>query len=353
MALNFPASPALNQEYTIGEVVWTWNGTAWQRKPASVTVNTTSFTIPTSFLVKRQLFTASGTSAVVTMSTAPSSVDNLLVYVSGVEQPKGYFSLVGSTVVLGGTPSAGEEIEVLDFSSGAVLGAMNRTVQTFIATEGQTVVTSSTTYTPALLDVYVNGVMLFTDEYTATNGTTVTFTEALEALDEVKLISYVTVAPDAVGFTIKKQSYVVASATQSTFLVTSGYRIGYVDVYLNGVKLLDSSDYTAVDGNNVVLTQPAVIQDVVEVQSYLTSSTAGSGGGSTSTTGYVNRKFTGNGSTNTVTLTSSALSVNSVLVFENGVCQMPGDDYTVAGGVLTFLTAPASGVVVQIRELPV
>jgi hypothetical protein len=157
--------------------------------------------------------------------------------------------------------------------------------------------------------------------------------------------------PDAVGFTIKKQSYVVSSATQSSFTVTAGYRPGYVDVYLNGVKLLDSSDYTAVDGNTVVLDSPAVLLDVVEVQSYLTSSTAGSGSGTTTT--YVNRKFIGNGTVNTVSLTSSSLTANSVLVFENGVCQMPGDDYTVFSGVLTFVTAPAAGVSVQIRELPV
>jgi hypothetical protein len=90
---------------------------------------------------------------------------------------------------------------------------------------------------------------------------------------------------------------------------------------------------------------------VVEVQSYLTSSTSGGGTGTTTT--YITRKFTGNGSTNTVTLSTSSLTVNSVLVYENGVCQMPGDDYTVAGGVLTFSNAPAAGVVVQIRELPV
>jgi hypothetical protein len=350
MALNFPASPAVNDTYSIGDVVWYWNGTVWQRKISTSSTGAT-FSIPTSFTVRRQLFTATGSNSTVTLANAPTSVDNVVLYISGVEQPKGYYSLSGVTLYLGGIPAAGEEIEVLDFSSGAVLGAMNRIVQTFVATEGQTSVTSASTYTPALLDVYVNGVLLFTDEYTATDGTLVNFTDALEVGDEIKLVSYVTVSPDAVGFTIKKQSYIVSSATQSSFTVSSGYRIGYVDVYLNGVKLLDSSDYTAIDGNTVILASPAILQDVVEVQSYLTSSTGGSGSGTTTT--YVNRKFTGNGSTSTVTLTSSSLTANSVLVFENGVCQMPGDDYTVAGGVLTFVTAPAAGVSVQIRELPV
>jgi hypothetical protein len=349
MALNFPNSPSVGQTFTVGDVVWSWNGTVWQRQNTNWTG---TFSIPTSFAVKRTLATATGTTATVALTATPSSADNVVVYVSGVEQPKGYYTVVGNTVVLGGVPQAGEEIEVLDFSSGAVLGAINRTIQTFVATEGQTVYTSTTTYTPSLLDVYVNGVLLFTDEYTATNGSTITFTEALEVGDEVRLILYTTVAPDPVGFTIKKQSYVVSATTQTTFTVSSGYRPGYVDVYLNGVKLLDSSDYTAQDGNTVILTQAAARSDVVEVQSYLTSTTSTSGGTGTTTT-YITRKFTGDGNTATVTLSTSSLTANSVLVYENGVCQMPGDDYTVAGGVLTFLTAPVSGVVVQIRELPI
>ena len=30
MAISFPSSPALNQQYTYGNRTWSWNGTAWQ-----------------------------------------------------------------------------------------------------------------------------------------------------------------------------------------------------------------------------------------------------------------------------------------------------------------------------------
>ena len=65
----------------------------------------------------------------------------------------------------------------------------------------------------------------------------------------------------------------------------------------------------------------------------------------------VTRNYTGDGSDTTFTVTSGA-AVDNVLVFENGVCQKPTTDYTISGTVLTFATAPVSGVAIQIRELP-
>ena len=65
----------------------------------------------------------------------------------------------------------------------------------------------------------------------------------------------------------------------------------------------------------------------------------------------VTRNYTGDGSTTGFTVTSGA-AVDDVLVFENGVCQKPTTDYTISGTTLTFTTAPANGVAIQIRELP-
>jgi len=65
---------------------------------------------------------------------------------------------------------------------------------------------------------------------------------------------------------------------------------------------------------------------------------------------FNNRKYTGNGSTTGFTVTSGQ-STASVIVTENGVVQQPTDDYAVSGTTLTFTTAPADGVIVNIREL--
>ena len=67
---------------------------------------------------------------------------------------------------------------------------------------------------------------------------------------------------------------------------------------------------------------------------------------------YTTRNYTGDGSDTTFTVTSGA-TVDSVVVTENGIVQRPTNDYTISGTTLTFTTAPATGVAIQIRELPV
>lgn len=60
-----------------------------------------------------------------------------------------------------------------------------------------------------------------------------------------------------------------ATAGQTSF-ATAGYTAGFLDVYLNGVHLLDSADYTATNGSDIVLTVGAAAGDVLEVVSYST-----------------------------------------------------------------------------------
>ena len=58
-----------------------------------------------------------------------------------------------------------------------------------------------------------------------------------------------------------------ATASQTTF--TLNYNVGYVDVYLNGVKLT-TSDYTASTGTTVVLGVAAALNDIVETIAWTT-----------------------------------------------------------------------------------
>ena len=59
---------------------------------------------------------------------------------------------------------------------------------------------------------------------------------------------------------------VTATASQTLFTVTGGYRINQVAVFRNGVRLADGSDYTARDGATVTLLSPAALNDVLEFQ---------------------------------------------------------------------------------------
>ena len=55
-----------------------------------------------------------------------------------------------------------------------------------------------------------------------------------------------------------------ATASQTAFTVTGGYRINALTVYRNGVCLVDGSDYTAIDGSIVTLTTGASASDTLE-----------------------------------------------------------------------------------------
>ena len=60
--------------------------------------------------------------------------------------------------------------------------------------------------------------------------------------------------------------------------------------------------------------------------------------------------MTGDGSDTTLTI-NSGRTVDDVLVFVNGICLVPTDDYTISGTTLTFTLAPASSAEVVVRYI--
>ena len=76
--------------------------------------------------------------------------------------------------------------------------------------------------------------------------------------------------------TARTSALATATAGQTSF--SFAYNVGFLDVFVNGVKL-QSSEFTATNGTSVVLTHGAFVGDQVEFISYNTTAT-GSGGGS-------------------------------------------------------------------------
>jgi P2-related tail formation protein len=72
-------------------------------------------------------------------------------------------------------------------------------------------------------------------------------------------------AGSAVNGTSERNVY-TATGGQTTFAVT--YDIGFVDVYLNGVKLTINTDFTATSGTNIVLAVGATGGDIVDIVAY-------------------------------------------------------------------------------------
>ena len=78
---------------------------------------------------------------------------------------------------------------------------------------------------------------------------------------------YIGRAPSDSSVTIARQHY-NPTGVQTDFTFNSGYTVGLIDAYLNGVKLIEGNDYTASDGSTVGLTTTAISLDTLELVAY-------------------------------------------------------------------------------------
>jgi hypothetical protein len=164
---------------------------------------------------------------------------------------------------------------------------------------------------------------------------------------------YIGRAPSDSSITVARQTNQPTGVT-TTFVFNSGYEVGYLDVYVNGSKLINALDYTATDTQNVSLTTAAQSGDVIEFVAYkafnltnVVSSTSGdltvegsvTASGSVTATGNVissgnvtATSFIGDGSSLTGIANTNNLRTNFLEV--SGISTLSGG-LTVAG-VSTF-----------------
>ena len=64
---------------------------------------------------------------------------------------------------------------------------------------------------------------------------------------------YIGRAPGDSSVVVARQTF-EPSGVQTNFTFASGYRPGYIDAYLNGIRLVNAQDYTATDSSVVGLT---------------------------------------------------------------------------------------------------
>jgi hypothetical protein len=95
-----------------------------------------------------------------------------------------------------------------------------------------------------------------------------------------------------------------ATAGQQVFTVTGGYVVGLIDVYVNGVKLIPSTDFTAGNGTSVTLTTGVVLADIVSIITYTANITVPS--------------VSGSGTTNTIAKFVGASAIGDSAITDNG-----------------------------------
>ena len=152
---------------------------------------------------------------------------------------------------------------------------------------------------------------------------------------------YIGRAPSDSSITVARQTNQPTGVT-TTFVFNSGYEVGYLDVYVNGSKLINALDYTATDTQNVSLTTAAQNGDVIEFVAYkafnltnVVSSTSGdltvegsvTASGSVTATSFIGDGSSLTGIANTNNLRTNFLEVSGISTLSGGL--------TVAG-VSTF-----------------
>lgn len=124
-------------------------------------------------------------------------------------------------------------------------------------------------------------------------------------------------AGSSVNGTTDRVTYTAADG-QTVFAAT--YDAGYVDVWMNGVKLVAGSDFTATDGTNITLSAGALEGDIVDIVAYGTFTLADHYTKTEADSRYVNAAgdtMTGNLDV-TGTITSDGLTVDGdVLLSDN------------------------------------
>lgn len=120
-------------------------------------------------------FSGNGSTTAWTLSTAPAGTTSILVSVSGILQDPSTYSVVGTTLTLGGAAPIGTgniSVRYLGIPAAGVVTTAYRTVTEFTATAGQTTFTPPS-YSVGFIAVYLNGARLGAADFTASNGTTI------------------------------------------------------------------------------------------------------------------------------------------------------------------------------------
>ena len=127
----------------------------------------------------------------------------------------------------------------------------------FTATANQT--TFTVNYAVGNILVFMNGAKLNSADFTATNGTSVVLASGATAGDIVEVVEY--------GGASANYSTTSFTATANQTAFSGSYNVNKSAVYLNGVLLLPTTDYS-ISASAVTLASGASLGDILQVQQY-------------------------------------------------------------------------------------
>jgi len=126
-------------------------------------------------------------------------------------------------------------------------------------------------YMPNYLDIFVNGVKLADGEYTADNGSSIYFAEELFGGDTVEIHAYSPISNSIESInnkdlTILRDNYSFV-ATQSMTTYDVPHSDGFIDIFVNGVRL-NSTEYSSVNDQTIVFNERFFGGERVDIHVY-------------------------------------------------------------------------------------
>jgi hypothetical protein len=208
--------------------------------------------VPTNVAFLTDTFNGTGSTTAFTLSAAPANTNSILVAVSGVLQDPSTYSISGTALNFSAAPPSGTgniSVRFLGIPASGIVNTAYRTQTEFTATAGQTTF-SVPSYTVGFIDVYRNGALLGSADFTATNGTTVVLAAGASAGDLVETISFsvssVLNAIPATAGAVNSTYLLDGSVTQAKLGTGVAGNGPTFSVYLNANQSVSSSTYTKV-----------------------------------------------------------------------------------------------------------
>jgi len=108
--------------------------------------------------------------------------------------------------------------------------------------------------------------------------------------------------------TLRTGNVFTAGVAQTSFTVS--YNVGFVDVYINGVRLTDS-EFTGTSGTSIILNESCFGGETVDILAYNTTSTGSGGGGGISTESQTLNDILGLGNTSSLGMSVGVITATS------------------------------------------
>ena len=316
-------------------------------------------TIATTVAYSRSAFTASGTETHFDHNTS-YTVGYVDIFLNGIKLPQADFDASSTStpyrITFGNsaTINAGDLVEILAYNTlpiASIDPTLHKTYtkEKFTFVSGTAVFTTANSFTTGLLDVWVNGIKLPTDDYSTSGGNQVTITNSGATHNLVQGVIVEVIYWEAFNATtthdqLAQINHMSHTATAGQTIFTATYAPGHVDVFMNGIKLLGGTDYSEQNGQQITLIQPAQVGDIIQIRGF-------SRFAQSNTTRFTTDAVTATAGQTTITMSETPPSADSLLVTVNGIVQRATTDYTINNNILTFTVGLDADDIIVIKGL--